>query len=225
MTATPRSLYISPFLLLAFGAAALGQTNVPPQKADGSGGQIKEVTVVNTPAVTVANSPTMQLAPGTSVGISGIASVRVTGTAAVQLVSTPANPLLVRDISTPSRTAFQAEGVINLTNGVTGTPGVTLANAVMPVPPGKRLVIEYASAFGGAPLGQKLFFFINIGGVNHYLPATTTENQVQALFTTGQTVKLYSDASGYVFPTVLRDQGTGSANVGFSISGYLEDQQ
>lgn len=78
----------------------------------------------------------------------------------------------VQNVNEPALQPFQVRLTINV------APGDNGANVFLDVPAGKRLVIEYASAYGDAPAGQVLTFSVGTmipGETNfteHDLPAT-----------------------------------------------------
>src|SRR5260370_11401940 len=179
------------------------------------------VNVVNTPSVNVGTLPAVQLVPGAVVGIAG--------TPSVQIANSPATPVPVRDASRPNRTPFQKAVCIQIPEGFEN--GAEFVD----VPAGKRLVIEYASAAGFAPIGQKVIFsFITetddaihpTVNTQHYLLSTPygTFGNADA-FLVGQVVKLFADPGTSLELFASRSDSTGAANVSFSISGYFEDAQ
>src|SRR5437899_6396572 len=70
----------------------------------------------------------------------------------VNVVNTTASPVPVRDVDNPARQPFQAEAVGGFADGASTTGDITIGA----VPAGKRLVIEYVSAFGRMLPTQKV---------------------------------------------------------------------
>ena len=68
----------------------------------------------------------------------------------VQVVNTSAQPVLVRDVDNPARQPFQATVFISISDGVPA------GSALLDVPSGRQLVIEYVSASVQLPTGQKV---------------------------------------------------------------------
>jgi hypothetical protein len=194
----------------ALPAAIYGQTKVNVVNTP-------NVKVTNTPTVNVNSLPAVQLAPG--------AAVAVSGTPTVEIGNAAGNPVPVHDPATPGRTPFQTTINITVDDGVSG------GNGLVSVPAGKRLVIEYASAFGGTLSGDTLTFSIftqDSANTNfiHYLPATqVVDLGARHSFIAGQTVKLYSNPGSLVDLRLDRTTPAGPVSAFFSISGFLEDVQ
>lgn len=134
-------------------------------------------------------------------------------------------PVPVHEVNGAASQAFEAQVSLNLADGVSG------ANGFVTIPSGKRLVIQYASAWAQVPSGQTVSFSIQTmfnGDTQftpHYLPVLQQNTDaIYAFFVAGSEVHLYSDA-----PQVnLRiDRGStiaGAVVAYISISGYLTDQ-
>lgn len=130
----------------------------------------------------------------------------------------------VQNVNAPALQPFQARLMVNIAPGAEGT------NGFVNIPTGKRLVIEYASAYGYAPLGQVLTFSVGTkipGETNftlHNLPATQqdTFGNTNAVFVAGSMVRLYAD-SPQLLLRVDRTAATGTVHASMSISGYLVD--
>ncbi len=183
------------------------------------------VNVVNTPSVNVGTLPAVQLAPGATVGIAG--------TPSVQVANSPTSPVPVRDAAMLNRTPFQTQVTVEIKD--TEIKG----SGFVPVPAGKRLVIEYASVASVASTGQSLVFDLvtqsNNGtqppvSVRHFLPTTVRGpgplGGDEDLYIAGEVVKLFSDPGTSVETRAERGAAnSGNATAIFSISGYLEDAQ
>src|SRR5260370_12797302 len=195
------------------------------------------VKVVNTPSVNVNNLPAVQLAPGTAVTVSGTPTVQVgnavqlapgtavaiSGTPTVQVGNTAASPVLVHDTAIPKRTPFQTLMYFDIQTGDTqGSKSFT-------VPNGKRLVIEYVSAFSFLLNVSPLLQIETQGSAGntlpHYLPVLQTRDFVDALFTStpAQELNLHSNPCTTVtcfaqpFPAAANQS---SSSFRFAISGY-----
>lgn len=154
------------------------------------------------------------------------------GTKNVVVVNLPDQPVptqatgvtAVQNVNRPALQPFQARVTVNV------APGDSGANAFVPVPSGKRLVIEYASAYGDAPLGQVLSFSVGttIPGdtnfVEHDLPATqqSTFGNTDAVFVAGSPMRVYADTP-QILLRVDRTAATGTVYASMSVSGYLVD--
>ena len=183
------------------------------------------VNVVNTPSVNVGTLPAVQLAPGATVGIAG--------TPSVQIANSPSNPLPVRDAATPNRTPFQTELTVEVKDSERSGSGF------VPVPAGKRLVIEYASVISVADIGQALVFELVTQSKTgtqppvssrFFLPTTLRSPAPvggdEDQYVAGQVVKLFSDPGTSLELRAERGAlNSGNAIAIFAISGYLEDAQ
>ena len=156
----------------------------------------------------------------------------------VQLPNNAANPLSVKVENTPAKRAFQARVFV--------TPqGNGFSNGVLPIPEGKRLVIENVSVIGRVPEGMKLEvnFYTHMdndgdgeGGIEdivfHRIPMLdqgVIDGTAISVF--NQKVLVFADSKignvTYAVVAQARLNGMPPANstsqVQFSISGYLED--
>lgn len=128
----------------------------------------------------------------------------------------------VRNVNAPALQPFQARLTLDVAPGTEGT------NGFVAVPAGKRLVIEYASAYGDTPAGQTLTFSIgtklpgDTGFVAHDLPATqqSAVGNTGEIFVAGSMVRLYAD-SPQLLLRAERNAATGTAHASLSISDYL----
>lgn len=131
-------------------------------------------------------------------------------------------PTSIRDVDNPARNPFQAAVEITMPNGTGGE------NAVVVVPKGKRLVIEYLSGDASLPAGQKCLFsvatFVNgqTTGTWHYLASGPVGKFGPFdCFRTGQVVRLYADPGTQVQLRADRDIPDGKGVARMSLSGYL----
>lgn len=143
----------------------------------------------------------------------------------VVVTNTASDPALVRVLSSdenPARQPFQKKERIVLPDGQ------CCDNAFVAVPPGKRLVIEYASAAGFANGSQSFTYEVGapVDGaprVTHYLPVAQQTSDGNTTAIAGQPVRLYADAG----PTsvMLRGSrsGAGEATIFMTVSGHLID--
>jgi hypothetical protein len=156
----------------------------------------------------------------------------------VKLANTPDNPLSVKVENTAVRKPFQARVFV--------TPqGTGFSSGTLPIPAGKRLVIENVSVIGRVPEGLKLevnfFTYMDndgdgVGGIEdivfHRIPmieqgvfdgtAISAFNQKMLVFADSK----IGDAS-YALVAQARVNGTvppnSTSQVQFTISGYLEN--
>jgi hypothetical protein len=212
-----RKTLLSSLFAVLFCAQVMAQ-NAPSKTPD-------DVNVVNTPSVNVVNTPTVQLA--------GTSTVQVSGTTNVRVQNDSTSPVVVQDVSTPRRTPFQAEP---------GFPALPFIgdNPVLesiPVPAGKRLVIEHVSARAVLPFqSQSPFVYFS---VTTTVAGVTVEHSLNvpqificgsctssggSLNVTSQETKFYADGGTTVIAVVQGAGGSAEAiNIKFAISGYLED--
>jgi hypothetical protein len=184
--------------------------------------RIKEYLLIGTGAVVLVCS--LMLTGSYSAHAGGGPDVCINPTCnAVQVANAASNPVAVTEIDRPEKRAFQATVTVTLNQGFEGQ------NGFVPVPAGKRLVIEFASARGNVPAGQTMVFMIvtNLNGENngefHHLPTTqqfTSGNTAQ--FIMGEQVRIYAD-SGFAMLRADRNSPDGTASFIFTISGYLID--
>jgi hypothetical protein len=141
------------------------------------------------------------------------------------MIENPASkPVPVQAVNGAASQAFQATVSLNVADGVSG------ANGFVSIPAGKRLVVQYASAWGQAPSGQLLTFSVQtmLTGdtvfTPHYLPvqqqATDVINQD---FVAGSEVHLYCDTPQILLRVDRGSVITGAVTAFISISGYLTD--
>jgi hypothetical protein len=141
----------------------------------------------------------------------------------VRVTNPKSDPALVRDVDNPGRDPFQIQLPVPIAAG-TNAP-----NAVFQVPAGKRLVIEYVSAMGNVPVGQRVQF-VNVNTfssgslVFHYLRATemgTSSATPGVGYIASEAVRFYADPGTQVRVAVNRNDGAGTGTFTIAVSGYL----
>ncbi|MGB7068150.1 MAG: hypothetical protein WBD22_01530 [Pyrinomonadaceae bacterium] len=198
-------------IIVFFGIIALiGLAGaIIPTTTQGQGGvSAKDVNVVNTPTVQAQQS--------------GSWTVDLDGTPTVNVGSSTADPVWVRDVN-DARQPYLSQTFADF---AAGSP--TASGNFSTVPPGKRLVVEHVSVYGGIPAGQKLFALITReNNTNHAVvlhpqanfPAFGGSDQ----FVASEEMKLYFDAGATPGAFANRNSTTGGGNLIFAISGYLVD--
>ena len=119
------------------------------------------------------------------------------------------------------RQTFQKQVTINVPDRSFG------GNAALPVPSGKRAVIEHVSASGIDQGGHFLRYAVltvkvenNVWNqVQHFLVSQRQEDTL-GFFNASQPLRAYSDPGTTIVVEVQRAQNTGTASVGFTVSGY-----
>jgi hypothetical protein len=202
---------IKDLIIVFFGITAIiGLVGaIIPTTTQGQGsGTSKDVNVVNSPTVQSQQS--------------GAWNVGITGTPTVNVESTTANPVWVRDVN-DARQPYLSQTFADFTAGA-----ATASGTFSVVPPGKRLVVEHVSVYGGIPAGQKLFALITReNNTNHAVvlhpqanfPAFGGSDQ----FVASEEMKLYFDAGTTPGAFANRNSTIGSGSLIFAISGYLVD--
>lgn len=150
----------------------------------------------------------------------------------VVVVNLPSQPVptqatgvtAVQNVDEPALQPFQARATANIAPGDSGT------NAFVTIPSGKRLVIQYASAYGDAPSGQVLTFSVQteIPGETNYTEHDVPAAQQNAnggteIFVAGSPVELYADSPQVLLRVDRNGATTGTVYASISISGYLVD--
>lgn len=209
--------------IAAFNGSALGQS-----------GSSKTADSAEKSAANADNTKTVDARQ------SGVWSVGINPTKnTVQLSNTTANPLLVKIIESGTRKPFQTRASVNI------PAGGNFETAFLPIPAGKRLVIENISAVARCPQGQRMeldFFtyFDNGDGVGNSLTdvtfhrvALTEQGTFESLGTTVLTanhkVLVFADeqigAAHFQIGVRARISGiaAGTAQGQITFSGYLED--
>ena len=160
--------------------------------------------------VNVAGPPT----GARNAGLAGPATV---------IVGNPAgNPVWVRGVN-DARQPFHESVVLNLGVDDSNESGFIF------VPPGKRLVIEYASADALMPVGQRMKIFIRTtlsGNPRDHFLVLYRQGAMSGFdnLTAGQEVRLYADPGTSVTIQAVRLASTGSGMTAkVTISGYFVD--
>ena len=175
------------------------------------------VNVVNTPDNPVPTSAQGTTAIAGNVGINGTPTVNLAAGTTVGVNNTVA----VRTVDDQVRDVFQK----TVSFDVEGCG----SHVIVPVPAGKRLVIEQVSAGGidNAPEPRFLRFelstFVDGEQGQHFLHSTT-EGASGAVFGASQHVRIYAEPSHIVLAVAREYCGNGSgisASATFSISGYV----
>lgn len=139
--------------------------------------------------------------------------------------NTSAQAVPVKDVGKGKAAgAFQAQVTLNLADGVSG------ANGTVAIPAGKRLVIEYASAWAQAPGGEFVSFSVQcmLNGETvftpHYLPVSQQYlDVVNQVFIAGTAVQLYADTPQVNLRVDRGSNVAGPVTAFISISGHLVD--
>jgi hypothetical protein len=144
------------------------------------------------------------------------------GPADVNVANTASTPVPVREVGAAIQ-PFQASGGGTFSNGVDSHSFVLVT-----VPPGKRLVIEYATVGGFASEGVKLGTVIvtTVGGttVQHQLVVTDQGSIYDPVnFAAAQPMRLYADPGTDVVGIVVRTPNAFGGGAGMTISGYFVD--
>ena len=140
----------------------------------------------------------------------------------VVVANTAADPVLTRVLRSdenPARQPFQAKARILLADGA------CCDNAFVPVPAGKRLVIEYVSAWGFGNGSQSFSYEVGVPldgtTITHYLPVAQQIDDGNSVAIAGQAVRLYADG-GQVMLRAGRS-GNAEATIWMTVSGHLID--
>jgi hypothetical protein len=202
--------------LFVFSIVLLSTTSF----AYGQTSSSKDVNVVNTPGVNVVNAPT--------VGIDPVENI-------VRLPNTETDPLAVKLVGVPVRRPFQMDVNLEI------RPGVNSDSARLPIPAGKRLVIEDVSAVTFQPEGQGLMLdfttpaddgcsfeevhsvvLISHGSFGGLERSTAHERTM--IFADESVQTSPGPRSGLDITVILSRAGmVGSAGVRVTFSGYIED--
>jgi hypothetical protein len=160
---------------------------------------------------------------GLSVAMPGVRTNASPADKDVLVINSPSEAVPVLDVKSSTRQPFQAMVDIEMPQDTAGE------NALLPVPSGKRLVIEFATGRGSAPAGQAMAFSIRstLGGTlaRHWLAAEQQSfGPGSSQFLASQATRIYTDPGADVLLRIDRSFGvTGLARGQISVSGYLED--
>ena len=196
-------------------------------------------TIMNSHQVKAAGAgPTVTIDP-TQLPLQVTGSTSVSGTvglaagSAVSVNNATSSPVPVRDMNDGIQ-PVQATGSCSSPAFTIGCGPLTIYT----VPPGKRLVIEYASMNACLLPGQTIELQIETElcsqFVTHNLPSVSTVTpgagviacnapSASTQVSSGEVVHLYADPGTPVLATGLRDSNTGLTSFSFSISGHLVD--
>lgn len=194
--------------------------NPVPTVAQGTTSVAGNVSV--TGSVSVTNTPTVNLASGTNVGINNTPTVNLASGASVGINSTTTNPVFVRSVDDAVRQVFQQQFDFVVADGSYGQ------NAIMPVPVGKRVVIEHVSAAGIDHGGHRLRYEVlttqYVGAVQvqsqHFLVAES-QGEGLAIWYASQPMHVYGDGGTTIVVDASRELNTGTADVSMTVSGYF----
>jgi hypothetical protein len=156
--------------------------------------------------------------------VQGTAQVSISNSPTVQVGNADGDHIPVK-MTTPARVPFQASA-----NGVFGA-GSVAASGLIAVPAGKRLFIEYTSAFVVLPTGQNLHQIsiattVAGGTVQHQLTRSFSGPHFSGtddVFTSAQETRLYADGGSAVVFSAARNSTVGQGTLTVTVSGYLED--
>lgn len=156
--------------------------------------------------------------------VQGTAQVSISNSPTVQVGNGDGDPIPVK-MTTVSRLPFQASAT-----GAFGIGSVS-GSGLIAVPAGKRLFIEYASAFVTLPSGQNLHqisISTTVGGgtVQHYLTRGFNGPHFSGtddVFASGQEIRLSADGGTAVVFSLARSSAAASGTLAVTVSGYLED--
>lgn len=138
----------------------------------------------------------------------------------VNVINPATSPVLVRDVDRPAAQPYQDTVRVPIPNGEISGSG-----ALNPVPTGKRLVIEYASA-QATLLGNQLADVTLVNGdVRYHLPMIPQGffghfNNLPVLVAS-EPVRLYIDSGESLGVEVRRTGDLQSVSISVSISGHL----
>jgi len=141
----------------------------------------------------------------------------------VNVINPASTPVSVREVG-PAIEPFQASAGGSFYNGVDSQTFVLAT-----VPPGKRLVIEYATVSGflgeaGLKLGALISTTAGGTNVQHSLPVTEQGSINDPVsFAAAQPMRLYADPGTNVVGIVFRTPSQFGGGGGMTISGYYVD--
>ena len=186
--------------------AAIGDSSIYEDKLGKVGIGTDSPTSKLTVAGTIEATGGFKFADGTVQATAGIT--------ANQLV-------LVRDVDNPALQPVQANANC-FANSID-----SCSVAILTVPPGKRLVIEYVSMAAAVPANQGATLTINTiaggGEATQFFPLSPPAVPINGATGTflGQQVRIYADPGRTVLVGGLRTSTAGDARFDFGISGHL----
>ena len=139
----------------------------------------------------------------------------------VNVINRETNPALVRDVDRPAAQPYQDTVDILMPFGEIGGTA-----ALDPVPAGKRLVVEYATAQANLPSGEMARVSLIVGMIRYELPVIPQGTfgappAVRTYLAGSEPVRLYVDAGETVGVATERNDANGAGVVTVSISGHL----
>ena len=177
----------------------------------------KEVNVINTPDVNVANMPDVNVANSPDVNVANVPDVHV--------INDTTSPVPVFDVNN-AMAPFQIRLSFNI------DPGSTTGQIDLPVPPGKRLIIEHVSSRVQGPTDEQYIARIQttvfgngaMPGVHWLVLAPQMSVSGFDIYTASQPMRIYAQAStpSAIF-SVTRKGSAGTSFAEVTISGNLVD--
>jgi hypothetical protein len=144
--------------------------------------------------------------------------VPVIGT--VQIGNTAANAARVLDVTNPAAQPYHSRVIVSL------GPGEFVDDEDLePVPPGKRLVLEYASVNAQLPIGQRLVVSVLAVNAGLSIPVVfqgTFQNTAD-LFVGSEPVRFYLNGGETPRVSAARSENGGNGSVQVNVSGHLVD--
>ena len=124
--------------------------------------------------------------------------------------------VIMRDADLPARHPFHAQIIVNLSN---------FKNQPVPIPEGKRLVVEYVTIAGGACCGIQPLILLNASvgsstATTYYLQPAQSD-LAQGQFYKSELVKIYADQLTVGFGWSGSNPNGLAANI--ALSGHLVD--
>ena len=139
----------------------------------------------------------------------------------INVINPATNPVLVRDLDRPTEQPYRDTVAITMSFDDTGSTG-----GLDPVPAGKRLVVEYATAHANIPFGEMAQVALVVGTIRYDLPFIPQGTfgfppAVRTFLAGSEPMRLYVNAGEAVSVATERSSGDGAAFVRVSISGHL----
>jgi hypothetical protein len=143
-------------------------------------------------------------------------SARPAHTAGGPIAVNVANTVLNRDVDSPARQPFAHEDYLTI------APGALYVNDSVPVPAGKRLVIEDIEVFSANTPVDLLSLQASSSGGSAYWHLSNFTTNADGYVEASRQVRWYADS--YPLTVVVsRQNAIGSGTVSVSLSGYLID--